>query len=236
MLPNNDPEVGSPPQEPGQEPAGQEQTPPAPVTQDVLDESLKQFRNGIQEMLNKNYQGIQSQTDRYQSQVTEQVSGFEAQLRSLQSKGIVNMTEPQIQQAVRENRIDELLDQQNGQPQAQAPGQVQQPGQTQVPQSYADQINAAAEAIETEHKVTLDAGDPEITQFEIDKHAQSSNPLDYLRAIENAVKAKAERVSKQSPARAPGLIQGTPGQSNPLENVTDLGQLWSQTSLGKRNS
>ena len=234
-LPNNDPEEGSPPQEPGQEPSG-EQTQPEPVTQQVLDDSLKQFREGIQDMLNKNYQGTQSRTDRHQEQVATQLGQFETQLRSLQSKGVVNLTEPQIQQAVRENRIDELLDQDL--PPGQAPGQVQPQGPGQVPQqgSYEDRINAAAEAIETEHKVTLEKGDPEVTQFEIDKHAQSDNPLDFLKAIENAAKAKAERLSKQLPARAPGLIQGSQSQSNPLENVTDLGELWNQTTLGKRNS
>lgn len=237
VLPNNEPEVGSPQaQEPGQAPAAQEQTPPEPVTQQVLDESLKQFRTGIQEMLNKNYQGIQSQTDRYQQEVTQQVSGFETQLRNLHNKGIVNMTEPQIQQAVRENQIDQLLAGQ--QPEAQAPGQVQQPGQTQVAQdaSYTDKINAAAKAIETEYKVTLDNGDPELAKFEVEKHSQSANPLDYLKAIEAAAKAKAERMSGQSPARTPALIQGGPGQSNPLENVTDLGELWNRTSLGKRKT
>lgn len=238
MLPNsNEPEVQSSAQGPGQGPAKQEQNVPEYVTKAILDErlsqideSLKQFRNGLQEQLSKQYQGVQRQTDRYQNNVQSQISTFEQQLRDLQSKGIVKMSEEQIQQAVRDDKIDKLL-QGQGQPQAQ-PGQpVGQPAPT--GDDFTDRINAAASRIEQRHGVSLQEGDPEIAQFRLDELAQSPNYEDYLLGYEQASAAKAARVKQQGPARAPGLISHSPDVSNPLEGVKDLDAIWKQTSLGK---
>jgi hypothetical protein len=114
------------------------------------------------------------------------------------------------------------------------PGQVG--GQPAEPASGGDfnaQITAMATRIEKRYEIELKEGDPEITEYEVDKHAQSPNPEDYLLAVERASRAKAERMKKQSIARAPGTLPSTPDTTNPLTGVTDLDAIWSQTSLGK---
>lgn len=232
MLPNsNQAEAQSSDPAPGQEQTTQKQNVPEYVTKAILeerlnqiDESLKQFRSGLQEQLSNQYQGVQRQTDRYQQNVQNQISGFEAQLRDLQSKGYVNMTEEQIQKAVRENKIDQVLAQQE-------PQKSGQPAST--GNDFADSINAAASRIEQRHGVTLDQNDPEIAQFKLDQLAQSPNYEDYLLGYEQAASAKAVRVKQQQPARAPGLLPHSPDTTNPLDGVKDLDAIWAETSLGK---
>ena len=232
MLPSSDDTKGTPSdQTQGQADGNQEQSVPEYVTKAILDErlgqideSLKQFRAGLQETLSKNYQGVQRQTDRYQQNVQKQIGSFEQQLRDLQQKGYVKMSEQEIQQAVRENQIDQLLTQN------QQPGQ---PGPGPQDNDFNSQVTAAATRIEQKYGVTLEEGDPEITQFEIDKYAQSPNPEDFLLAVQQAAQAKAARIKQQGPARAPGLLPSTPDTSNPLNGVTDLDAIWAQTSLGK---
>jgi len=234
MLPNSDETKGAPSdQTQGQANGNQKQDVPEYVTKAILDdrlgqidESLKQFRAGLQETLSKNYQGVQRQTDRYQQSVQKQIGSFEQQLRDLQQKGYVKMSEQEIQQAVRDNQIDQLLTQQN-----QQPGQQAQP--VSQDNDFNSQVTAAAARIEQKYGVTLEEGDPEISQFEIDKYAQSPNPEDFLLAIQQAAQAKSARIKQQGPARAPGLLPSAPDTSNPLNGVTDLDAIWSQTSLGK---
>lgn len=228
MFPNaNEPANEASPNTEGQ-PNGQEQTHSVPITREEFQAGLKQFEQALQEKLSKQYQGVQSQTDRFTNNVTKQLGSFEQTLRDLQARGIVNMSEAQIKQAVREDALDRVIA-----GQVQPTGQVGNTNPTQSGNVIADMVNAAADRISKRYEVTIDDSDPEVTQFKLAELSQSPNYEDYLLGFEKATAAKAARLKQQGVARSPGIIQHTPDTSNPLEGVTDLSAIWSQTSLGK---
>lgn len=233
MLPNaNEPENGSQTPSVGQPPASPEQDQSAPITRQEFQEGLKEFRTMVQESLNKQYQGVQSQNDQFRRNVQTTVGSLEQTLRDLQAKGLVNMSEAQINQAVREDQIDRILAQNSGEQPATPAGQQGD----QAPQQGGDfntQITAMADRLLAQHNVTLEDGDPELQQYKVAEAASNPNPEVYLMAVNQAGAAKAERLKQQSVARAPGLLPSTPDTTNPLSGVTDLDAIWSQTSLGK---
>jgi len=221
VLPNSDETKVKPtPQEPGQVPA--EQTPePEYVTKQYLEE----FEGRLKDSLSKNFRAVQGQTDRYQSEVKTQVSQVEAQLKDLRDRGL-DISDAQIKQISRDAAVDALLAGEQLPTNGTVPGQETPAAPANEPVDFAAPVNDAAADMEKAAGVSLDEQDPELV--EVNKFVEDPNPLNYLKAYEQALQAKKERTSQALPARMAGLTTGGNAAANPLENLMDSDSIWNE--------
>lgn len=208
---------------PGQEPPAGTQ-PPGYVTADVLDAKLNELTNKLTQAMSENYRGVQSVTGKFQAQVQQQLAKWE---EAAKTAGI-QITAEQRKAMETQAQVQTL---------SQMGGSAQQPGQAApalAPDANAEMVNNAANALMQVYGIAINEGDPEDSNILVP--ASNGTPQQYLDAVHEAINAKKARLASgaqptpQAPptnpmARTPGMVSGTPS-SNPIQNITDPGELW----------
>lgn len=201
----------------GAQPPAQGGNEPQYITKAELDGKLEELKS----LLGKNFQAVQSQTDRYQSKVQAALQNFEGAIKTLTDQGI-SIDPAMVKSAKQQVAFDAMT--KGDLPAEQAP---QEPAEEVNPQlsAYRDTVTAAAEQLMTVSGITLEDDDPEIEQF-IEPAAEGT-PKQYLEAITKAITAKRERLAKGvSPGALPSLTSGGSAASNSIQNIMDTETLW----------
>lgn len=217
VLPSNQNIANPPVQAPAQEPQ-QGQNGQGYVTR----EELAQFQDGLKDTLSEWYQGVQSQTDRYQARVQQRLTEFESGIAALKQSG-VTLDEAQIEAARNKLVVDTLAKA----PEQQQRAQQQEPGEDPQLEAYRNTVTASAERMMRAAGVEISDDDPEVAQY-IEPKAEGSVE-EYLDGVLAAINAKKERLARgPNVGQIPSLSGGGAPATNNLQNITDPSSLWQE--------
>jgi hypothetical protein len=211
------------PQNVAGQPAGQPVQPSAteaaPSTQ-AAGLTIQDVQRAIRDALTDNQREQQSQRDKLENRVRTEVNRV---VSTLKASGI----EPTPEQlATMEKSTRQAIQDESGTTQ-------QAPAQAHVPENpEANPIVALAGEIMAEYGIQLEESDPEATALKTFKGTNRQ----WLAAVENAVKAKKERIS--APVAEPGArittITGGSSPGNPIAGVTNTDELWRMAKQQKK--
>lgn len=200
--------------------SGQETNGQGYITKAEFEAAFKEFSNGLTDKIGKNYQGLQSQTDRYQDRVQKRVQEIESVIELMRRQGR-DVPDQELQRLRNDAILEELA---RGEAKEELPGQETPPEGSE--QALINWTNAEAERLEKEAGVEILEDDPEAKMLD---EAAEKSPYDFLKAMEQAIQTKKERLGKTQQANVaamPGLAGSGSPSSNPLEGVMDPDVLW----------
>ena len=205
-------------------------TSPQYITNEQLQQVLKQYTTEIQQKMDNLYHGVQTRDNRVQNLVKQWEAAAKAQGVELNDSQRKLMADTALIETIKQTAN-------TTQPPAPVPGQGQAEGN--VDQQLIERVNQTAYNMQLVAGVTIEDSDPEIS---ILAAAENGTPKEYLDAIQKAINAKQARTAGSpnvAPTQAapgapksPGLVKGVP-QSNPISNINDPDELWKLTKFRK---
>jgi hypothetical protein len=211
--------------QPSIQPPGQATAPEAPapyITQAELRTALEAQKTELQNLLAKNYQGVQSKTDNIAAQVKQQVNAIDAFVQKMTAAG-VTVTAEQTK-TLKQDAMMEALTSEPQQPhqQPQARGNGSGDGE------QLDSVSLAALSMMEVQGVQIEDSDPEVAEI---AKAIDGTPKDYLAAVQRAIQAKQARLAQtpqQTMARVPGSLPPGAPSNNPIHNIMTPSDLWAE--------
>ena len=219
--------------------AGAQATPPeasegaAPATAQpeyITKAQFDEFAQSLKDGLNKNFQAVQSQTDRYQQRVQAGLDGLKQHLELLKGEG-VTLTPQQVKSLEAQVKLDALTRETQPAGQAQAQGTAQAQAQPGAGEEELDPVTQAAITLMEVEGAVVEDDDPEAA---ILMKAASGTQQEYYKAAKEAAKAKVERLEREKKdpaARITSNLTGSPA-SNPIANITSPSDLWDAAVKG----
>lgn len=187
----------------------------------VTKEEMIQFQDGLKELLAKQFQAVQSQTDRYQARVQQRVDELTRGAEALRASG-VEVSDAQLEGAKSKLMLETLAQGNEAPPQQQEQAEEADPYLA----AYQNTVTAASDRLQKVAGVEILDEDPEVAIIE---KASSGSVEEFLDAVSAAIVAKKERLAKgPNVGQMPGLTHGGGPASNTIQDIMDPTALWEE--------